>query len=182
MSSISWKQITSIGDRGRFGIVWVDWRTSCRGNPLSSGFPENSSRSRKGFGFDSRTEGAEGVVFKRLSAPYKPGRPNSGGDQFKYKFVETASVVVTAINACRSVGIGVWQDEELRPAGNVTIPPDAVPAVGSIVEVRYLYAMPGSGALYQPVYRGERDDITSAECTRSQLKFLCSASAGPNAD
>src|ERR1035437_6658221 len=28
----------------------------------------------------------EGVVFKRLDAPYTPGRPNSGGTQRKYKF------------------------------------------------------------------------------------------------
>jgi bifunctional non-homologous end joining protein LigD len=125
-------------------------------------------------------EDAEGVVFKRLSAPYKPGRPNSGGDQLKFKFVETASVVVTEINACRSVRVGVWDKDTLVPAGNVTIPPDhPVPTAGSIVEVRYLYAMPGSGSLYQPVYRGERDDITSAECTRSQLKFRKPA-AEPN--
>jgi bifunctional non-homologous end joining protein LigD len=115
---------------------------------------------------------AEGVVFKRLSAPYKPGRPNSGGDQFKYKFVETASVVVTEINACRSVGIGVWEKGVQKPAGNVTIPPNQpVPAVGAVAEVRYLYAMPGSGALFQPVYLGERDDIDPSECTSKQLKF-----------
>lgn len=119
-----------------------------------------------------RDEGAEGVVFKRLSAPYKPGRPNSGGDQFKYKFVATASVIVTEINACRSVAIGVWDKGTLKSAGNVTIPPNlSVPAVGSIVEVRYLYAMPGSGALFQPVYLGERDDIDATECTSRQLKF-----------
>lgn len=119
-----------------------------------------------------REEGAEGVVFKRLSAPYKPGRPNSGGDQLKFKFVETASVIVTAHNTCRSVGIGVWHNGQMTPAGNVTIPPDqTVPQVGSFAEVQYLYAMPGSGALFQPVYRGERDDITSADCTRDQLKF-----------
>ena len=39
------------------------------------------------------------------------------------------------------------------------------------MEVRYLYAMPGSGSLFQPVYLGARDDITAAECTRDQLKF-----------
>ena len=119
-----------------------------------------------------RNEGAEGVVFKRLSAPHTPGRPNSGGDQFKFKFVETASVIVQAVNAKRSVAIAVRHDGRLVPAGNVTIPPDQpVPPDGSIVEVRYLYAMPESGALFQPVYLGVRDDIAAAECTRDQLKF-----------
>jgi bifunctional non-homologous end joining protein LigD len=119
-----------------------------------------------------REDNAEGVVFKRIGAPYSPGRPNSGGDQFKYKFVETASVIVSAINAKRSVAIAVWDNGRLVSAGNVTVPADQlIPQVGDVVEVRYLYAMPGSGALYQPVYLGTRDDITSAECTRDQLKF-----------
>ena len=33
-----------------------------------------------------RESNKEGVVFKRLDAPYIPGRPNSGGPQLKYKF------------------------------------------------------------------------------------------------
>lgn len=120
-----------------------------------------------------REQGAEGVVFKCLNAPYTPGRPASGGTQLKYKFVATASVVVSAINSKRSVAIGVWgKNANLVPAGNVTIPPDhPMPSIGAIAEVRYLYAMPESGALFQPVYLGERDDIAPVECSRDQLKF-----------
>ena len=117
-------------------------------------------------------DNAEGVVFKRIGAPYSPGRPNSGGDQLKYKFVETASVIVNAINAKRSVAIAVWENGTLVSAGNVTVPVNQlIPQIGDVVEVRFLYAMPGSGSLFQPVYLGTRDDITSAECTRDQLKF-----------
>ena len=117
-------------------------------------------------------ERAEGVVFKRIDAPYSTGRPSSGGDQLKYKFVETASVIVSAINSKRSVQIAVWSEGSLVPAGNVTIPVDQpIPQVGDIVEARYLYALLASGSLYQPVYLGVRDDITAEECTRSQLKF-----------
>ena len=117
-------------------------------------------------------DNAEGVVFKRILAPYAEGRPNSGGDQFKFKFVETASVIVQAVNAKRSVGIAVRHNGRLVPAGNVTIPANhVVPPDGSIADVRYLYAMPESGALFQPVYLGTRDDITAEECTRDQLKF-----------
>ena len=119
-----------------------------------------------------REENAEGAVFKRIGAPYSPGRPNSGGDQLKYKFVETASVIVNAINARRSVAIAVWENTRLVSAGNVTVPAgQLIPQVGDVVEVRYLYAMPGSGSLFQPVYLGVRDDIAAAECTRDQLKF-----------
>jgi len=119
-----------------------------------------------------REENAEGAVFKQIGAPYSPGRPNSGGSQFKFKFVETASVIVNAINAKRSVAIAVWEDAKLVPCGNVTIPADQpIPQVGDISEVRYLYAMAASGSLFQPVYLGVRDDIAAAECTRDQLKF-----------
>jgi bifunctional non-homologous end joining protein LigD len=53
----------------------------------------------------------------------------------------------------------------------VTIPPNqAIPAVGAIVEIRYLYAFRG-GSVYQPVYIGERDDIDASACVADQLKF-----------
>ena len=73
-----------------------------------------------------REELAEGVVFKRVGAAYSPGRPNSGGDHLKFKFVETASVIVNGINAKRSVAIAVWENGRLVSAGNVTIPPDQI--------------------------------------------------------
>ena len=44
----------------------------------------------------------EGVVFKRLDAPYTPGRPNSGGTQLKHKFYTTCSAVVSKINDKRT--------------------------------------------------------------------------------
>jgi bifunctional non-homologous end joining protein LigD len=117
-----------------------------------------------------KSESAEGVVFKHKDAPYTACRPNSGGAQLKYKFVETASVLVTAINEQRSIGIGFID----RPgtSGKVSVPPNhPIPQVGSVVEVRYLYAMPESHALYQPVYLGEREDIDPCECVVAQLKF-----------
>lgn len=123
-----------------------------------------------------REENAEGVVFKRANAPYRADRPALGGDQFKVKFVETASVVVSGINARRSAAIAVLEGNELMSAGNVTIPPDhPVPKVGQVAEVRYLYAMPDSGALVQPVYLGAREDIEPGECLRSQLKYKAAA-------
>ena len=45
-----------------------------------------------------------------------------------------------------------------------------VPAVDSIIEVRYLYAYKG-GNLYQPTYLGVRDDISFEDCPISQLKY-----------
>lgn len=112
---------------------------------------------------------AEGVVFKRWSAPYTVGRPNSGGPQLKYKFVATLSAVVSKINRQRSVGISLLDGQQWQPVGNVTIPANLdVPPVGAVVEVRYLYAAP---ALVQPVYLGQRSDVEPHECVTRQLKY-----------
>ena len=117
-------------------------------------------------------ERKEGVVFKRLDAPYTPGRPNRGGTQLKHKFYATVSAVVGSINPQRSVEVRLLDDSAWISIGNVTIPPNhPIPAQGSVVEVRYLYAYRESNALYQPVYVGPRTDIAPEECVQAQLKY-----------
>ncbi len=121
-----------------------------------------------------KLEGVEGVVFKDVDAPFTPGRPNSGGPQLKYKFVESASFAVLARNPQRSVTLGLYPAGGVTPvpAGNVTIPPNhAVPAPEEVVEVQFLYAFKESGSIYQPVYQGKRCDIPAAACTTDQLKY-----------
>lgn len=119
----------------------------------------------------SKANNAEGVVFKNRSAPYVPGRPASGGNQRKFKFYATASAIVSAVNAQRSVALDLIDAAGRVPVGNVTIPANHdVPSAGSIVEVRYLYAYRG-GSLYQPTYLGRRDDIDAGECSIDQLKY-----------
>ena len=49
-----------------------------------------------------------------------------------------------------------------------------IPAVGALCETHYLYAYRG-GSLYQPVYKGERDDVSDADCGIGQLKFKAEA-------
>jgi bifunctional non-homologous end joining protein LigD len=119
-----------------------------------------------------QSEKKEGVVFKRLDAPYTPGRPNSGGNQLKHKFYATLSAVVAQINDKRSVELRLLNGQGWISVGNVTIPPNfKVPAVGEVVEIRYLYAFRESNALYQPVHLGPRKDVEQHECVLSQLKY-----------
>ncbi|MEI8292015.1 MAG: WGR domain-containing protein [Verrucomicrobiota bacterium] len=119
-----------------------------------------------------KRESREGIVFKRLDAPYVPGRPNSGGPQLKFKFVATVSAVVAKINVQRSVELSLFNGRSLVSCGNVTIPANhEIPTVGTVVDARYLYAYRDSLALYQPVYLGPRDDVDPGECLVSQLKF-----------
>lgn len=118
-----------------------------------------------------RADNAEGAVFKHFASPYKAGRPAKGGKQLKFKFIESCSAVVAIVNAKRSIGVSLVDDDgEWQFYGNVAIPPNKnVPTVGAVVEIKYLYAYPGS--LYQPVYLGVRDDIRPEECLVSQIKF-----------
>lgn len=118
---------------------------------------------------DLKARHAEGIVLKNLHGFYHAGRPNKGGDALKFKFYETITCVVTKVNTQRSVGIsllGEWQEyakginkRSLISVGNVTIPPNFdIPKENDLAEVRYLYTTAG-GILYQPVYRGTRDDV-----------------------
>ncbi len=124
--------------------------------------------------FDAlRAAKREGVVFKRLDAPYEAGRPNSGGPQLKFKFYETTTVQVVGVNGGkRSVRFQGFDDQgQPVEIGNVAIPPNAdIPQAGDFIEVRYLYAYQG-GSLYQPTYLGRRADQDASDCLISRLKY-----------
>lgn len=118
-------------------------------------------------------DNAEGIVFKNIHAEYKPGRPNSGGDQLKFKFCATATCMVGRVNTTkRSVSLNVF-DENHMPVnvGNVTVYPNQnIPESGDVVEVKYLYYFQG-GSLFQPVLLGPREDMEPDDCTLKQLKI-----------
>lgn len=114
----------------------------------------------------------EGIVFKQVFSAYTSGRPNSGGNQLKHKFVATLSAVVAKVNRQRSVELQLIGKDGWVSCGNVTIPANhKIPQAGQVVEIRYLYCFPESGVLFQPVYLGQRDDVDDTECLTSQLKF-----------
>ena len=119
----------------------------------------------------------EGIVIKQITAPYTPGRPASGGSQLKYKLTASATCRVAKRNGSkRSVSLELKGPEGWVGVGNVTIPANfELPAAGNLVEVEYLYAYKG-GSLYQPVYRGERDDLSETAATLNQLKYKADAS------
>jgi len=123
--------------------------------------------------------GGEGVVFKKLGTKYVPGRPNSGGNALKYKFLGSATCIVTGQNGNKaSVGIAVRDGENWIEVGHVTIPPNhKMPMAGMLVEVEYMNLMRG-GSLYQAVYKGERDDKTEADAYDS-LRFKGEAPKAP---
>lgn len=119
-----------------------------------------------------RDGGGEGVVGKVVDSPYEAGRPNSGGNQIKRKFVESATLVAgTASRGKRSVEVYAFDGEEKIHLGHVTVPANAeIPEEGKLVEVHYLYANRG-GKLQQLTYKGERLDQDLSDATMAQLKY-----------
>jgi len=131
-----------------------------------------ATKEKRGLHKKLQQANAEGVVFKRKSALYTSGRPASGGNYLKHKFVQSATCVVTGINDKRSVSLAVSASPSKKmgksaakriAVGNVTIPSNqSIPEVGDIVEVRYLYYF-ANGSLFQPVYLGVREDLDATE-------------------
>jgi bifunctional non-homologous end joining protein LigD len=109
----------------------------------------------------------EGGVFKHLPSPYTPGYSDA---ILKFKFNESSACVVLAHNMQRSVQIGIiGEGGQMVPVGNVTIPANkAIPDVGAVAEVEYLYYNPG-GAFEQPVFLRVRNDMDAAEALLSQV-------------
>ena len=94
-------------------------------------------------------------------------------DILKFRFKGSASCIVTGSRpGKRSVQISLLDNDSLVCVGNVTIPSNyEVPAQNTLVEVEYLYVKEKGGNLYQPVYKGPRDDIDREECVVQQLKY-----------
>jgi bifunctional non-homologous end joining protein LigD len=125
-----------------------------------------TGRAEKTLGFAAlSSNGAEGVVFKRRSAPYQQGRPNTGGDGLKCKFKATASLKVIAVATGGKDSIDVATSDGRRVASCSTIG-KKVPTIGSIVEVEYLYAH-HNGGIIQAIYLSIRKDKNVADSPES---------------
>jgi len=125
-----------------------------------------------------RGERAEGVVFKKINAPYVAGRPHSGGNQLKLKFTKTADVFLTGFDGKAYQMVVIDEDGNDREVGRVytgtTVSERKKLDIylqkkhRPVIEVRYLYATEGD-ILFQPVYVRVRDDKIPGECRLSQL-------------
>ena len=119
-----------------------------------------------------REKALEGGMFKRLNAPYKAGRPNSGGDQMKNPFIWRATFIAgKRKSGKRSVELfGVDGDQDVF-LGYCTIPANhSVPPVGTFIDADYKYVYVG-GAVAQARYVRERDDVDRADCAISKLHY-----------
>lgn len=119
------------------------------------------------------TEHREGWVYKDLQSSYSEGRSASVVDAnaLKFKIKATASFIVESHHATKnSVNVALLNEQGVKEdLGNVTIPQSAaMPPVGSVVEVQFVYRFAG-GKLDQPVYLHQRHDVEPGECVASQI-------------
>lgn len=110
---------------------------------------------------------AEGVVLRKLDAPFEGGRSAAA---LKFKFLDSATCIVVRHNQQRSVVVGLLAaDGNLEELGSVTIPPsETVPPVDALVEIRYLYRFE-AGCFEQPVFLRQRADMTRSDATVEQI-------------
>ena len=126
-------------------IDWIDV------SPIATGLTDKSGMLAR-----IEFEQGEGVVAKRIAAPLEGGRTD---EHRKFKFQESATFEVIRVNDQRSIGLGLYDGDQLIDLGNVTIPANRdIPAVGDLVEVEYMLRYE-NGALMQPKYKGPRTDI-----------------------
>jgi bifunctional non-homologous end joining protein LigD len=119
----------------------------------------------------------EGVVLKRIDAPYRPGRQSDGG-QLKHKFLKRCDVFITA-NVGNAYQMAVYEGKKVRPIGKVFSGTDnqsralldEMIAAGErpVAEVQYLYAT-DDDVLFQARICRLRDDKRPEDCVLSQLK------------
>lgn len=123
----------------------------------------------------------EGIVFKHRESLLHPGRPEAGGDLFKFKFQITVDCVLSVTDGQRRFHCAVFHEGSLQSVGYVSsgIRPsqyDELAREGGgaarVGEVRALYAsgtIEERGQLVQPVFLRFRDDKAPDECTGAQL-------------
>lgn len=122
---------------------------------------------------------AEGVVFKDLTAPWRPGRSEQ---HFKLKFVKDMDVIVIGPSpeGHNSVRVGVYNKQgRLIDICGVSLNGKPSVKVGDILCIKYLYATQKDGVMHavQPRLLFVRTDKKAEECTTAQMvvnkNFLC---------
>ena len=124
-----------------------------------------------------RESRAEGAMFKRIDAPFRPGR---NGQHFKFKFIKTLTAKIipkTAEDARKghnSIALGLLNSAgEWVEVGHTSAIGKGDLPVGGLVEVRYLYGfgLKQAPKLVQARVLCLRDDQTDADCSLDQVQF-----------
>lgn len=133
--------------------------------------PIRKGRFIEGFVNECMDRKAEGVIFKDVTAPYRPGKRSR--NFLKYKFTKAIDVVVMETNRKdkdQAVTVGLFRNSDLIEVGGCKLPEHVVGSivVGDVLEIEYLYGTENYH-VYQPVFLRLRDDKDPFECVLEQL-------------
>jgi len=125
---------------------------------------------------------AEGMIFKRIDAPYTPGRPITGGTMRRFKFRKTADVILQRrpdpTDTTRSLEMWVFEEGQPVHVGTVNANrgddrghyyDQLAPGEITVGEVSYLY-MTDTSKLVQSTIVRLRDDKNPEDCLFCQLE------------
>ena len=153
-----------------------------QGNPAMKLVPQAKTRDEKiALAEKALKENFEGLLLKRLDAPYRSGGRTE--EWLKVKFVTTADCVVLDVrdDGKDSVRLGMvefvdgvvdqFKIVDVGRASLIGKEKAGTIAKGDVIEVRYLYTGAG-GRLYQPTIMRKRTDKPMHECTTDQLKHV----------
>jgi bifunctional non-homologous end joining protein LigD len=147
---------------------------ACHIRPVQTWFTVEDKRAGLKFLRESR---AEGAVFKRIDAPFHPGR---NGQHFKLKFVKSLTAKILPKNAKdaakghNSITLGLLNSAgEWVEVGHASAIGKGELPLGAHVEIKYLYGYGSAQAphLVQARVEGLRDDLNDADCTIAQVQF-----------
>lgn len=146
--------------------IWPDWApVAC--HRLCYAVTQEEKRTLLA---EVQKENGEGIIFRYDESTYQFGQRSPL--LVKYKFWKAADVI--AFNVGRegksSTGIAVFDGEELRDIGAVTLSGALYGTLkaGDVMEVKYLY-LTADGQLYQTSVLRVRDDKSPSECTFNQF-------------
>lgn len=111
---------------------------------------------------------SEGVCFKLANAPYRAAQ---SGQQFKFKFIKSATVKVTrvGVKSKNNARISMLRGKTWIEVGGVSLNGKGNVKVGDYLEVLFLYAT-ASHQLFQGRMKELRVDADDSDCRIDQLK------------
>lgn len=144
------------------------------GLPAVKALPTARSSAEKQQLYDKvYANGGEGVMMKRADSPYSPGQRVKHTLKAKFRSTVDAVIMERDRDGHSNFVLGLHDaDGKLHEIGTSSAigKPDGQP--GDVIEVAYLYAMPGTNSIVQPSVVKLRPDKAPEDATVDQLRFV----------
>lgn len=161
---------TPYADRRRMADAWVN----AAGIPGVQSLPTAVGPEQKQAMYDKvMANGGEGVMMKHLDSPYTPGGRVKHTLKAKFRSTVDAVIMERDRDGHSNFILGLYDhDGVLKEIGSSSAIGKPDGQVGDVIEVAYLYAMPGTNSIVQPSVVKLRPDKKPEDATAGQLRFV----------